>query len=68
MSNPFDSESGQFLVLKNVEGQYSLWPQFTLVPSGWEIAFGPEARNACTEYVDLHWVDMRPMSLVSAAL
>jgi len=28
MANPFEAETGQFLVLVNTEGQYSLWPRF----------------------------------------
>lgn len=33
MANPFD-EDGPFLVLVNVAGQHSLWPEFAEVPAG----------------------------------
>ncbi len=29
MTNPFEDENAQFLVLRNAEHQYSLWPTFT---------------------------------------
>jgi MbtH protein len=68
MTNPFDDEDGRFLVLVNDEGQHSLWPVFAEVPTGWTVAFGAapegEARAACLDYVEEHWTDLRPRSLV----
>ncbi|GGK23439.1 protein mbtH [Pilimelia terevasa] len=64
MTNPFDDAEGTFLVLVNDENQHSLWPAFIDVPAGWRTVFGPEARPACVEYVDTHWTDMRPQSLI----
>ncbi|WP_323137493.1 MbtH family protein [Dyella subtropica] len=66
MSNPFEDKDAAFVVLVNHEGQYSLWPDFVQVPSGWNIAFGPEARQACLDYIEQHWIDMRPRSLIEA--
>lgn len=66
--NPFDDENGTFLVLRNAQGQMSLWPEFAPVPAGWSIAFGPERRAACIEYVDRHWADaLRPSRSAPAA-
>jgi uncharacterized protein YbdZ (MbtH family) len=62
--NPFDDESGSFFVLVNDEGQYSLWPTFADVPKGWNSVLGPESRSTCLQYVEQHWTDMRPKSLV----
>jgi len=63
MTNPFDDENGDFLVLVNEEEQYSLWPSFKEVPSGWT-AVGPRgARGMCLAYIEEHWTDMRPKSL-----
>lgn len=64
MTNPFDDPAGSFLVLVNDEGQHSLWPARTAVPAGWEQVYGPQERQACLDYVDEHWVDLRPRSLV----
>lgn len=36
------------------------------VPEGWTVAFGGTegtTRQACLEYVEEHWTDMRPRSL-----
>jgi MbtH protein len=66
MTNPFDDESGTFLVLINDEGQHSLWPDFIEVPSGWSVVFGPERKKVCLEYVEQNWTDMRPKSLIEA--
>jgi MbtH protein len=64
MSNPFDNADGRFLVLVNDEGQHSLWPSFAEVPAGWEVALPEDSRQACLEYVEANWTDMRPKSLV----
>lgn len=63
MSNPFDDESGVFLVLRNDEWQFSLWPQFAEIPSGWTPVHGPDGRRECLYYVERNWTDMRPRSL-----
>lgn len=64
MANPFDDENGSFLVLVNYEAQHSLWPSFADVPSGWQVVFGEDTRQACLDYVEEHWTDMRPKSLI----
>ncbi|GHI41636.1 MbtH family protein [Streptomyces violascens] len=65
-TNPFDDADGRFLVLVNDEGQHSLWPSFVEVPGGWTVAFEESTRDACLEYVESHWTDLRPRSLVAA--
>ena len=63
MTNPFEDENGEFLVLVNEEQQYSLWPTFREVPAGWS-AVGPRgSREECLDYIEENWVDMRPRSL-----
>lgn len=64
MTNPFEDENSEYLVLVNHEGQYSLWPAFLDVPSGWTITGPRGARTACLAWIDEHWTDMRPLSLV----
>ena len=66
MTNPFDDENGRFHVLVNDENQHSLWPVFAEVPSGWTIVFRDSPRAECVAYVDEHWTDMRPASLIEA--
>jgi MbtH protein len=66
MTNPFDNEEGEFLVLINDENQHSLWPNGMDIPLGWASAYGPATRKQCVGYVDEHWTDMRPASLITA--
>ncbi|MFJ8854057.1 MbtH family protein [Streptomyces sp. NPDC102437] len=65
-TNPFDDPEGRFLVLVNDEGQHSLWPSFAEVPGGWTIALDENSRDACLDYVETHWTDLRPRSLAAA--
>ncbi|MDR7173037.1 MbtH protein [Nocardia kruczakiae] len=65
-TNPFDDDNGRFSVLINDEEQYSIWPTFAEVPDGWDVVFGENSRQACIEYVEENWTDMRPKSLRDA--
>lgn len=64
MTNPFEDESASYLVLINDEGQHSLWPEFAEIPAGWATVCGPDSRDVCIAYVEAHWTDLRPRSLV----
>ena len=64
MTNPFENEEGEYLVLVNDELQYSLWPSFRDIPQGWK-AVGPRGnKNECLHWIEITWTDMRPLSLV----
>ncbi|MCX5555213.1 MbtH family protein [Streptomyces sp. NBC_00038] len=65
-TNPFDDTEGRFLVLVNDEGQHSLWPSFAEVPGGWTIALGENTREACLDFVEARWTDLRPRSLATS--
>ncbi|MDQ2876618.1 MAG: MbtH family protein [Actinomycetota bacterium] len=65
MTNPFDNEAANFLVLVNNENQHSLWPAGLNVPNGWNVALSENARAACVEYIERNWTDMRPRSLAT---
>ncbi|WP_322784815.1 MbtH family protein [Streptomyces sp. VB1] len=66
MTNPFEDENGTYFVLRNDEGQHSLWPAFADVPAGWTAVFGEAGRQACLDHIEENWTDMRPASLVAA--
>lgn len=66
MSNPFEDNDGEFLALVNGEGQYSLWPAFIDVPAGWTIAHPRDSREACLDFINRTWTDLRPKSLIEA--
>jgi len=65
-TNPFDDPDGEFLVLRNAEHQYSLWPSFADVPAGWEVVLERTDRQSALGYIEEHWTDMRPKSLIEA--
>jgi MbtH protein len=64
VTNPFEDENGLYHVLINEEGQHSLWPSFVAVPKGWTIIHQSDNRAACLEFINQHWTDMRPNSLI----
>ncbi len=65
MTNPFENDSAHYLVLINDEGQHSVWPDNMDIPAGWSRRFGPDNRAQCLDYVEKHWTDLRPASLVT---
>jgi MbtH protein len=67
MANPFEDETASYLVLINDENQHSLWPADIDVPDGWRTVLGPSSRQECLAYVEEHWTDMRPASLVNGS-
>jgi MbtH protein len=66
VTNPFEDENGVYHVLINDEGQHSLWPSFIEVPAGWTIIHASDSRAACLEFINQHWTDMRPRSLIES--
>lgn len=65
-TNPFDDPEGRFLVLVNDEGQHSLWPSFAEVPGGWTIVLDENTRQACLDFIEARWTDLRPRSLAAS--
>jgi MbtH protein len=63
-TNPFEDDDAQYRVLVNGEGQHSLWPANLTVPPGWDVAHDLDSRQACLDWVEKNWTDMRPLSLV----
>jgi MbtH protein len=62
-TNPFEDDTATYLVLRNDEGQYSLWPEFAGVPAGWQVALDRTDRAACVDFINTQWTDMRPASV-----
>ncbi|MDI5961996.1 MbtH family protein [Streptomyces sp. SL13] len=59
MTNPFDAPDAIFMVLVNDEGRHSLWPSFTAVPPGWEVALPVADRAGCLAYIEERRTDLR---------
>jgi uncharacterized protein YbdZ (MbtH family) len=65
MTNPFEDDEAEYIVLVNDEGQYSLWPGFIDVPPGWTVTGPKGKRQECLSWIDATWTDMRPNSLIA---
>jgi len=57
--NPFDEPEGVFSVVVNDEQQHSLWPSKIPVPTGWQVVHGDDTRDACLDYIEKNWTDLR---------
>lgn len=57
----------RFVVVRNDEEQYSIWPAEREIPAGWQDAGFTGAKADCLAYVDEMWTDMRPRSLRESA-
>ncbi|AUJ12672.1 antibiotic synthesis protein MbtH [Xanthomonas oryzae pv. oryzae] len=66
MSIQDDEQDQIYVVVINHEEQYALWPDYADAPNGWSVVFGPNPKQACLDYVNEHWTDMRPKSLRDA--
>jgi MbtH protein len=57
-----DGIEDAFLVVRNDEGQYSVWWQDRPVPAGWAAVGEPGSRQACLDRISELWTDLRPLS------
>ena len=64
--NAYTIDGDLFKVIKNDEGQYSLWPEKKATPAGWTETGFTGSKAEATDYVDREWTDMRPISLQKA--
>ena len=62
MNNEDDDQTG-YLVVVNHEEQYSIWPDYRELPLGWHTVDKRGNKQACLDYIDEVWTDMRPLSL-----
>lgn len=53
-------------VVMNHEEQYSIWPLERELPLGWTAVGKSGPKQACLDYIDEVWTDMRPLSLRKA--
>lgn len=52
-----------YKVVVNYEEQYSIWPADRENAPGWRDAGFSGNKEACLEYIQNVWTDMRPLSL-----
>ena len=49
-----------YAVVRNIYGQYSIWPKRDKLPAGWENTNYEGARQACLAHIDEIWTDITP--------
>jgi MbtH protein len=62
MASDDKDDTTPYVVLMNIEEQYSLMPKSIAVPNGWKLV-KEGTRAECGAYVNEVWTDMRPLSL-----
>jgi MbtH protein len=62
MASDEKDDTTPYVVLMNIEEQYSLMPKSIAVPNGWKLV-KEGTRAECGAYVNEVWTDMRPLSL-----
>jgi MbtH protein len=53
----------KYVVLVNQEEQYSIWPAFKSIPTGWTQVHSADSKTECLALIEKLWTDMRPLSL-----
>ena len=58
-----ESPVEQYVVVRNHEEQYSIWPSYKEIPAGWQAAGKEGTKDECLAHIAEVWTDMRPLSL-----
>ena len=58
-----EDDSREYKVVVNHEEQFSIWFAEREPPNGWREVGKQGTKQACLEYIDEVWTDMRPLSL-----
>jgi uncharacterized protein YbdZ (MbtH family) len=61
--NSENEDTTTYKVVMNHEEQYSIWPDYKAIPSGWTHAGKTGPKAECLAYIKEVWTDMRPLSL-----
>jgi uncharacterized protein YbdZ (MbtH family) len=61
--NSENEDTTIYKVVMNHEEQYSIWPDYKAVPSGWTHIGKTGNKAECLAYIKEVWTDMRPLSL-----
>ncbi len=57
------SPSHRYMVVRNDEEQYSIWPSGRAVPAGWHPTGVEGEEQVCIEHIERVWTDIRPASV-----
>jgi MbtH protein len=58
-----DDTDRRYLVVRNDEDQYSIWPADQPVPAGWHEVGVSGPKPVCLDHISTVWTDMRPRGL-----
>ncbi|BFM50689.1 MbtH family NRPS accessory protein [Marinomonas sp. THO17] len=61
-----DNPNTEFTVVINGQEQYSIWPTYHPVPTGWSEVGIVGNKETCLAHINTVWTDMRPKSLRDA--
>jgi MbtH protein len=56
-------DQSAFVVVRNREGQHSIWAADLPIPAGWVSGGKSGTREECLDYIREVWTDMAPASL-----
>jgi MbtH protein len=58
-----DDDGRRYVVVRNHEEQYSIWPDDHPMPPGWDPAGPTGDKASCLAFIEQVWTDLRPKSL-----
>jgi MbtH protein len=58
-----EEDNTLYHVVANHEEQYSIWPEYKAIPTGWRSVGKSGGKQECLDYIEEVWTDMRPLSL-----
>ncbi len=61
--NDKNDDSRVYRVVRNDEGQYSIWATDRDPPLGWSVAGPTGSKEVCLAYIREVWTDLRPISV-----
>lgn len=64
----YEDDERRYVVVRNDEEQYSIWPEGRDLPPGWLGVGIAGSKAECLEYIGQVWTDLRPKSLREAAV
>jgi len=60
------NQETEYLVVMNLEQQYSIWPAFKSIPEGWSEVGVRGTKAQCLAHIEEVWTDLRPLSVREA--
>jgi MbtH protein len=62
-NNDNGNNEPNYVVVRNAEEQYSIWPAGRDLPAGWDPDGTTGSKDECLAHITQVWTDMRPLSL-----